>query len=155
MRGTDVASMMEYLKAFEPYLAIDEVQVGAWSESLLPTMDAQWARKIIAKHYAETDAARMSPAILNRAWRGHMASMSVEGNNGENACGRSACRCTHRECDRGFVDSVEVYGAVAPCPQCKPETLAILREIPQLGQRQQWQFSHVSESYRGKREAKS
>jgi hypothetical protein len=152
MNGTDVASMMEYLKAFEPYLSIDEIQVAAWSESLLPTMDAQWARAFIAKHYSETDASRLSPGILNRGWRTHSTSQTVEGNNGENACGRSICRCTHTECDRGFINSVEVYGAVAPCPQCKPETFAVLQEIPQLGSRKQWQFSHVSEAHRRKKE---
>jgi hypothetical protein len=152
MNGTDVALMMEYLKAFEPYLAIDEIQVAAWSESLLPTMDAQWARACIAKHYSDTDAPRMSPGILNRGWRMYSTNQSVEGNNGDNACGRSICRCTHTECDRGFVNSVEVYGAVAPCPQCKPETFAVLQEIPQLGSRKQWQFSHVSEAHRRKKE---
>lgn len=152
MITTDVAFLMEYLKAFEPYLSVDEIQVAAWSESLLPTMDPAWARTFIAKHYAQTDADRMSPGILNRGWRTHSTHRTVEGNNGENACGRSVCRCTHTECDRGFVDSVEVYGAVAPCPQCKPESHAILQEIPQLGSRKQYQFSHLSESHRKKKD---
>jgi len=147
MRGQEVAVMLEYVKGLEPYLEVSEAAAAAWTDTLLPGIDSTWARQTIAKHYSDTGAERLTPGVLNRYWRNYQQGISAEASDRGKACGRGDCRCTHTNCDRGFRASVIHEHAVTPCPNCKPETYAMLQEIAPLGQQMVWEMSHVADSY--------
>ena len=145
MTPNQVHQMLMYVKAAEPYTVVDEAAVAFWSDALIDAIPEEFARVAIAKHYAEHAADRLTPGHLNRSWRSHRLEKKL-GMTG--SCGRSECRCTHTDCDRGFLDSVIMLNGVTPCPQCKPETLEFLNQIPNPGDREPWQMSHVSEQHR-------
>lgn len=69
MRAAEIRVMLEYLRAFEPYLDTSDIHVAAWSDALIGAIDSTWARKVIAHHYSRPDAARMTPGLLNSHWR--------------------------------------------------------------------------------------
>ena len=69
MRAAEIRVMLEYLRAFEPYLETTDIAVAAWSDALIDAIDSTWARKVIAHHYSRPDAARMTPGLLNNHWR--------------------------------------------------------------------------------------
>lgn len=150
MTPEQVHQMLMYVKAAEPYTVVDESAVAFWSDALIDAIPDDFARSAIAKHYAEHSADRLTPGHLNRYWRAHRLEKQI--GSGGGSCGRSECRCTHTHCDHGFLDSTILPDAVTPCPQCKPETLAFLNDIPTPGKREPWQMSYVSDQHRKKRE---
>lgn len=153
MKIQETAVMLEYLKAHEPYLDISEIQVTAWQETLLPTIEAKWCREFIADYYSQPERDRLTAGEINYRWRKHLSNREVAGNQQGRSCGQSECRCTHTACEYGFMRSVSVEDAVTPCPQCKGETLVVLRELPDPGKRESWQMSAVAEHYRRKAKA--
>lgn len=150
MTPQQVHQMLLYIKAAEPYNVVDESAVAFWSDALIDAIPDDFARQAIAKHYAEPKPDRFTPGHLNRYWRAHRLEKQL-GVSGR-SCGRSECQCTHDYCDHGFLESVDFVDAVTPCPQCKPETLAFLNEIPPPGKREPWQMGHVAEQFRKRRE---
>lgn len=150
MTPEQIHQMLLYIKAAEPYIVVDESAVAFWSDALIDAIPDDFARTAISKHYTDTKPDRITPGHLNRYWRAHRLEKQIGFASG--SCGRSECRCTHTHCDHGFLDSVIMEHAVTPCPQCKPETLAFLTEVPDPGHREPWQMGHVAEQYRKKRE---
>jgi len=151
MNGPQVAAMVEYLKAFDPYMQTDEPQVVAWTRALLPSIDYNWALKFWATYYSVARDQRPQAYILNDGWKAYLASREIEGNDRGRSCGRSECRCTHTSCDHGWVPSRSLDDAVAPCAICKGETAEVLATLPEPGHRQPWEMSAVSEHYRRKK----
>lgn len=152
MTPQQVHQMLQYIKAAEPYTVVDESAVAFWSDALIDAIPDDFARKAIAKHYAEHKADRLTPGHLNRYWRAHRLEQKL--GTGHGSCGRSECRCTHTYCDYGWLASTIIFDGVTPCPQCKPETLEFLNQIPDPGNREPWQMGHVAEQHR-KRKALS
>lgn len=148
MTLTEMAAFLEYLKAYDTYLAADEIQVKAWHDAHLQTIPFTWACQAAARYHGTPQTDRFSPATLNGVYRATMAQREIAGADAGRSCGRQECRCAHTTCDHGFVESIEVPGAVAPCAYCKPETQQVLSQLPPPGQRAPWQMSAVSEHYR-------
>jgi hypothetical protein len=68
MEITEVRVLLEFVKAHEPTLIVDNLSAQAWMDAL-DDMPAGFARTHIAHHYSRPDVPRLTVGALNAAWR--------------------------------------------------------------------------------------
>lgn len=59
----------------------------------------------------------------------------------QSPCGRHDCRCTHTECDHGWLNQTQ--GPTRPCPQCRPQLAERLANIPPPGRRDEAHLAYL------------
>lgn len=140
----------EYIQTYLDNMAI-ELRPDATSPKFIEAMRTAWRNDWDSKTLAQlvqknnfTTANSPVGAALYRLERlaNEKFSYSTSGwgeKFGDNHCLRKGCKCTHKECDRGWFDggvkyvakgdTIREYDTTKPCQMCKPELVERLNSV--------------------------
>lgn len=154
MNATEVQECLTYLLDRSPQTKLQDGTAKAWAEDFA-RWDYATCREAIRRATADKPfvgiaeiTAQVRIVLQEKVNQRRIAEQFAEAH-----CKRTGCRCNHDTCYQGWVESTIHEGAVAPCPHCKGEILAVLQTMPNPGSRGPQGHTPIHERNKAKEKA--